>query len=111
MAKRSKYDVDVPAPSEELLGLLTGIKETDVDVQEAMQAVKVWMRKFLSDGELERLEERDPLWSFDNAECTAFFIEWAIRVKPNTGNSLEFLPPVPGANYKPLLRVLNKDDS
>ncbi|MCX9698379.1 hypothetical protein IG602_03875, partial [Vibrio cholerae] len=83
MAKRSKYDVDVPAPSEELLGLLTGIKETDVDVQEAMQAVKVWMRKFLSDGELERLEERDPLWSFDNAECTAFFIEWAIRVKPN----------------------------
>ncbi|MCG6230217.1 hypothetical protein [Vibrio furnissii] len=111
MAKRSKYDVDVPAPSEELLGLLTGIKETDVDVQEAMQAVKVWMRKFLSDGELERLEERDPLWGFDNAECTAFFIEWAIRVKPNTGNSLEFLPPVPGANYKPRLRVLNKDDS
>jgi len=103
--KRSPYDRNHPSPSEELLGLLTGVKQTDVDVSVAMASVKEWLVRHLDDKELERMEERDPLWQFDNSndDGTKYFVEWGLRVKDG-----KFLAPVAGTNYKPRLSVVQK---
>lgn len=97
---RSSYDRNHPSPSEELLGLLTGVRQTDVDLSVAMASVKEWLVKHLDDQELLRMEARDPLWQFNNSNDsgTKFFVEWGLRVKDG-----KFLAPVAGAKYNPRL--------
>lgn len=62
---RSPYDRHHPSPCEELLGLVHGIKKTDISHQNAIEALKTWMVKHLSDDELRRLDKRDPIFNFN----------------------------------------------
>ena len=61
MIERSPYDHSHPAPSEELLGLLTGLVEPGASPESGLNAIKIWMENHLSDDELERMSKRDPL--------------------------------------------------
>lgn len=99
MTKRSIYDHSAPSPSEELIGICHGIINENSDHTIAFGAIKSWMIENLSDQELKRLEERDPLWNFEEGTSRNAMLlkaEYGKRVKDG-----KFLPPLPDMKYKP----------
>jgi hypothetical protein len=104
MPKRSPYDHAAPSPSEELIGICHGIAKLEIDHTISFGAIRAWMISHLSNEELRRLEERDPLWNFEKETSNASMllrVEYGTRIK--NGN---FLPPLAGMNYKPRMKLV-----
>tara|TARA_B100002049_G_C16024290_1_gene351679 strand:+ start:92 stop:457 length:366 start_codon:yes stop_codon:yes gene_type:complete len=104
MKNRFPYDNSAPSPSEELIGIIHGINLESVDHLLALNAIKSWMVKHLSDDELQRLEKRDPLWDFDSEtseEAMKLVVKYGLRVENG-----QHLTPLPGMNYSPRLKIV-----
>jgi len=104
MTNRSPYDISFPSPSEELLGICHGIKSTPVTPEIAVESIKAWMKRHLSDSELQNMEHRDPLWKMQedcSDESMYFLTEWGLRIKNG-----KLLPPLPGMKYRPRLTCI-----